>query len=83
MHICLLDKKEILLFHIKRINPLGAGDTCSGVFTMKYIELKDFVQAYRYGLAAASASCLFTNNIAHYQLDKMESIYNAIKVEEI
>jgi len=23
-----------------RINPLGAGDTCSGVFTMKYIELK-------------------------------------------
>jgi len=23
-----------------RINPLGAGDTCSAVFTMKYIELK-------------------------------------------
>jgi len=66
-----------------RINPLGAGDTCSAVFTMKYIELKDFVQAYRYGLAAASASCLFTNNIAHYQLNKMESIYNDIKVTEI
>jgi len=66
-----------------RINPLGAGDTCSGVFTMKYVELKDFVQAYRFGLAAASASCLFTNSIAHFQLDKMEAIYNAIKVEEL
>lgn len=66
-----------------RINPLGAGDTCSAVFTMKYIELKDFIQAYRYGLAAASASCLFTNSIAHFQLDKMEVIYNDIIVEEI
>lgn len=60
-----------------RINPLGAGDTCSGVFTMKYIELKDFVEAYRYGLAAASASCLFTNSIAHFQRNKMEALYQA------
>jgi len=66
-----------------RINPLGAGDTCSAVFTMKYVELKDFVQAYRFGLAAASASCLFTNSTAHFQLDKMEAIYNAITVEEL
>jgi len=66
-----------------RINPLGAGDTCSGVFSMKYIETKDFVTSYRYGLAAASASCLLTNSIAHFQGPKMEAIYQAIKVEEI
>jgi len=29
-----------------RINPLGAGDTCSAVFTMKYVELKVEINVY-------------------------------------
>ncbi|KAI9222146.1 hypothetical protein BC828DRAFT_404310 [Blastocladiella britannica] len=62
------------------LNPLGAGDTCSGVTLAKYLESGNLVEAFRYGLAAASASCLMTESTAHYEREAMEAVYAMIQV---
>ncbi|KAJ3053565.1 hypothetical protein HK097_003942 [Rhizophlyctis rosea] len=69
-------KKEILL------NPLGAGDTCSGVFLLEFMETMDAAQAFRYGLAAASASCLIIDHTSHFDPPIMHKIFDAITYEQ-
>ncbi|ORZ29391.1 Ribokinase-like protein [Catenaria anguillulae PL171] len=68
------------------LNPLGAGDTCSGVMLAKYVEGArpgDWVDAFRYGLAAASASCLMTESTAHFEVAVMEAVYARVKVDKV
>ncbi|KAJ3361362.1 hypothetical protein GGF32_007408 [Allomyces javanicus] len=62
------------------LNPLGAGDTCSGVTLASYLESGDMVAAFRRGLAAASASCLVTESTSHFDRDVMAAIYDQITV---
>ncbi|KAJ3371449.1 hypothetical protein GGF31_003374 [Allomyces arbusculus] len=62
------------------LNPLGAGDTCSGVTLASYLESGDMVAAFRRGLAAASASCLVTESTSHFDRDVMVAIYDQITV---
>ncbi|TPX33031.1 hypothetical protein SmJEL517_g04023 [Synchytrium microbalum] len=66
-----------------KMNPLGAGDTCAGVFMIEYLESKDAAQAFKYGLAAASASCLAVDLTAHFDKKMMERIFEQITVEDI
>ncbi|KAI9190318.1 hypothetical protein H9P43_001752 [Blastocladiella emersonii ATCC 22665] len=62
------------------LNPLGAGDTCSGVTLAAYLESGDLVDAFRCGLAAASASCLMTESTSHYERGAMDAVYAMIEV---
>ncbi|KAL7748960.1 hypothetical protein RI367_005608 [Sorochytrium milnesiophthora] len=65
------------------LNPLGAGDTCSGVFLASYLDSGDVVDSYRRGLAAASASCLVTESTAHFDMDVMMTIYHDITASTV
>ena len=40
------------------INPIGAGDTCSGVFFAEYLSGTEPEEAFARGLCAATASCM-------------------------
>lgn len=42
---------------IKMINPIGAGDTVSGVILSEYLNSKDIESAFRLGVQAGSLSC--------------------------
>ena len=52
------------------INPIGAGDTCAGVFFSEYISGTEPAEAFSRGLCAATASCMtgcpaeFDNSVA-------------------
>ncbi|RKP05653.1 Ribokinase-like protein [Thamnocephalis sphaerospora] len=65
------------------LNPLGAGDTASAVFLMEYIDTRDAVDAFRRGIAAASASCLVTEQTAHFDTVIMDAVYERIRVHEV
>lgn len=47
------------------INPIGAGDTCSGVFFSEYLSGTEPAEAFACGLCAATASCM-TGTPAEY-----------------
>ncbi|KAJ3130201.1 hypothetical protein HK098_005448 [Nowakowskiella sp. JEL0407] len=53
-----------------RINPIGAGDTCSA----------NAVEAYRKGLAAACASCLVLDQAGYFDINAMEKILEFVTV---
>lgn len=67
------------------LNPLGAGDTCSGVFVMAYLQSNrtDARGAFQKGLAAASASCLMLDHTAHFDRRVMELISSKIVVDTL
>ncbi|ORX96820.1 Ribokinase-like protein [Basidiobolus meristosporus CBS 931.73] len=65
-----------------RINPLGAGDTCSAVFLCEYTKTKDAAVSLKHGLAAASASCLVLHQTAQFDMEVKRTIYQAIKMEK-
>ena len=60
-------------------NPIGAGDTCTAVTTCCLLEKVPVSDAFRWGLAAASASCM-TSLPASYQLLKLLDIFREISV---
>jgi pyridoxal/pyridoxine/pyridoxamine kinase len=64
------------------INPLGAGDTASAIFLLEYVDTRDPIDAFRHGIAAASASCLSTEQTAHFDLQIKQIIYERIQIEE-
>lgn len=53
---------EIRYFRVpaveKPVNPIGCGDTCSGVMLAELLSGADPAKAFRCGLAAASANCM-------------------------
>ena len=61
------------------INPLGAGDTCSGVFVASFVSGDSIEIAFAKGLAAASASCL-SLKAADFSLREMTRIMDGIKI---
>ena len=63
------------------LNPLGAGDTCSGIFFLEYLDTQDAITSFRYGLAAASASCLLIDCTSHFSKSTMKIIYDEITVK--
>ncbi|KAJ3255784.1 hypothetical protein HK103_006042 [Boothiomyces macroporosus] len=69
------DSQDLLL------NPLGAGDTCSAIFLLEYLDTKNASLAYQHGLAAASASCLMIDNTSHFDKRIKELIFDQITME--
>ncbi|KAI9197435.1 Ribokinase-like protein [Polychytrium aggregatum] len=65
------------------INPLGAGDTCSAVFLLEFLRTKDYVQSFRRGLAAASASCLILEQTARFEKRWMDVCYENTDIEPL
>ncbi len=49
---------RIAIPRIRAVNPIGSGDTCSGVTLSEILSGTDPLTAFRTGLAAASANCL-------------------------
>nr|KAJ3419491.1 hypothetical protein HK105_006892 [Polyrhizophydium stewartii] len=60
------------------INPLGAGDTCSSIFLVEYLDTQDAALAFRHGLAAASASCLVVDSTSHFDLKVKKALFERI-----
>ncbi|KAH9258792.1 hypothetical protein BSLG_001842 [Batrachochytrium salamandrivorans] len=60
------------------INPLGAGDTCSSIFVVEYLDTLDAADAFRHGLAAASASCLVVDYTSYFDMGVKTAIYDRI-----
>jgi hypothetical protein len=75
----LFDSKK----HQLRLNPLGAGDTCSAVFLITYLETRDIQESFKQGLAAASASCFELESSGHYNKYVMERIHEKIQCQII
>lgn len=79
----LVENGNMWVFKIPRLkkilNPIGAGDTVSAVFFAEYIAGKPLHEAFRTGLAAASASCLH-NEAAVFDIDTALEIREKIKV---
>ncbi len=61
------------------VNPIGAGDTCSGVMLLRLIEDHAPQDAFAWGLAAASASCLQVEG-ARFALNTMEKLHKDIQI---
>jgi fructose-1-phosphate kinase PfkB-like protein len=73
----------------KMLNPLGAGDTCSAIFLVEYLDTKvyfikqDAVEAFKHGLAAASASCLEVDTTSHFSQTVKYAIFEKITYEQV
>jgi fructose-1-phosphate kinase PfkB-like protein len=65
------------------LNPLGAGDTCSGVFFLEFLDTQDAVTSFRYGLAAASASCILIDCTSHFSKFTMKIVFDKIQVKTL
>jgi 6-phosphofructokinase 2 len=80
------DRKRIVRIGIPRIenavNPIGAGDTCAGVFFSNYIAGMDSADAFMLGLCAATASCM-TGTPAQYDKSTAESLLKKISFTEL
>jgi len=64
------------------INPIGAGDTVGAGFLSSVLNGESYQDAYRKGLAAASASCLEKKN-ANFDMKIADVLYGKINLEEI
>lgn len=64
------------------LNPLGAGDTCSAIFLLEYLDTRNAVQSFVHGLAAASASCLCVDSTSLFDLAIQRQIAELIKVDK-
>lgn len=63
----------------KVANPIGAGDTVSSVFFSEYLDGTPPHEAFAFGLAAASASCL-TSVSAEFNTDTAKEIKQKINI---
>ncbi len=64
-------------------NPIGAGDTCTGVLTVRMaLAGDDVLTAFRHGLAAASASCLELEG-AHFSSGSYREIFERITISPV
>lgn len=63
------------------VNPIGAGDTCSGVFFANYLNGSALAEAFASGLCAATASCM-TGTPAQYDKTVAETLLRSISVQE-
>lgn len=61
------------------VSPLGAGDTADAVFFSEYLSGTDYVEAFRRGLAAASANCL-QQEAARFRKEDYEKCLTTIQV---
>lgn len=61
----------------KVVSPIGCGDTCSGVMLSEILAGNDPADAFRYGLAAASANCL-TSMPAQFDPEEAKTLYGKI-----
>lgn len=68
-----------LLSFNKVVNPIGAGDTCSAIFMLEWLQGKEIEEAFARGLAAASASVLKLE-AAEFAKEDYEEIYPQIKI---
>lgn len=64
----------------KIVSPIGCGDTCSGVMLSEILTGNDPVDAFRTGLAAASANCL-TPMPAQFDPEQARTLYQKITVD--
>ncbi|MBN1863958.1 MAG: hypothetical protein JW808_03565 [Victivallales bacterium] len=64
------------------VNPIGAGDTVSAVMLCSMISGSGAVEAFKFALAAGSASCLSRSN-AEFSIDKAREIHLAIRMRQI
>ena len=65
------------------LNPLGAGDACSAVFLLEYLDTHNAPTSYLQGLAAASASCLVIDYTSHFDLSIQKAIAAEIQVDTV
>ncbi|KAI8895693.1 Ribokinase-like protein [Globomyces pollinis-pini] len=63
------------------LNPLGAGDTCSAIFLLEYLDTRNAALAFKHGLAAASASCLMIDTTSHFDIPVKDAIFDQINTE--
>eukprot|EP01127_Copromyxa_protea_P017418 TRINITY_DN5300_c0_g2_i2.p1 TRINITY_DN5300_c0_g2~~TRINITY_DN5300_c0_g2_i2.p1 ORF type:complete len:343 (-),score=65.23 TRINITY_DN5300_c0_g2_i2:8-1036(-) len=64
------------------VNPIGAGDTVSAVMTAHVMEGMPIHEAFRHGLAAASASCLELTG-AKFSLENLHALLSQIEGKEV
>ena len=67
---------------INCLNPIGAGDTVTGVTVAQFLSDYELDDAFQYGLAAATASCLSYIG-ADFSEEKALEIYRDIKKERV
>lgn len=60
------------------VSPLGAGDTADAIFLSEYVNGTTPVEAFRRGLAAASANCL-QKDAGVFEMKHLEAISDAIQ----
>jgi len=63
------------------VNPIGAGDTCGATLLSSYLLGHSISDVFRFGLAAASASCL-TSEAALFDINVAKEIANNIVVNK-
>ena len=82
----LADANGIWMFSIPPVepfsNPIGAGDTCTAVLFAEVLHGKSPREAFAWGLAAASASCM-TSYPAVFSRSDAERIRKSISVKQI
>ena len=85
-HAFIGTRKKIVRITIPQIrnavNPIGAGDTCSGVFFSEYLNGTDLVEAFARGLCAATASCM-TETPAVFSKKKAELLRSQLTFDEL
>lgn len=64
------------------VNPIGSGDTCSAVMFSEWLNGTPGPEAFRRGLAAASANCL-TRGPAEFTRESAESLLNAVHIDKL
>jgi len=63
------------------VNAIGAGDVCTGVFAAQLAAGDDVLDAFAYGLAAASARVV--SRQPEFDLDRVRELHAAVVVEQI
>ena len=64
------------------VNPIGAGDTCSGVFFSEYLAGTELPEAFARGLCAATASCM-TDSPAEFSREIANELRKQVEFYEI
>ncbi|MCH2176409.1 MAG: PfkB family carbohydrate kinase [Lentisphaeria bacterium] len=82
-HACLVEPKDFTFYNLpllsNPVNPIGAGDTATGITTLNYLENGNLKEAFRRGLGAATASCLRVDG-AGFELEEVEIWTQRIKM---
>ena len=65
------------------LNPLGAGDTCSAIFMLEYLDTRNATSSFAHALAAASASCLVIDSSSHFDKRIQKIVNDAIIIEPV